>query len=68
MKIEETKELKATGVLLIKQYVIDMDKVKECKDTNEKLDALFTILSEIQMNIAEYALTDKLRPFVKEII
>ena len=51
-----------------KTYQVDMEKVKEIKDVNEKLNALFEIFAEVNTTVQEYAMTDTLKKFCREII
>jgi hypothetical protein len=65
-----TNTLKSEGHFTFKvpkTYHIDIEKVKEIKDVNEKLNALFEILSEMKMTAQEWAMTDTLKKFCKEI-
>jgi hypothetical protein len=43
-----------------KQYIIDIEKVKSIDDVNLKLDAIFDILSKLDLKISEYTMTEKL--------
>ena len=49
-----------------KQYTIDMEKVLQ-GNTEDKLNALFSIISGLNFTVLESALTDTLKQFVKEI-
>ena len=69
---ENLKDLVIEGVGTVyfnkqKIYTIDMDKVLESKDINEKLNALFSLLNEMHITIEEKVLTEQLKKFVKEI-
>ena len=50
----------------LKTYTIDMEKVMASDDVNTKLNAMFTIFSEVNITIQEWAISDDLRKFVKE--
>ena len=51
-----------------KTFQVDMEKVKEIKDVNEKLNAIFEIFAEMNMTVQEYTMTDTLKKFCREII
>jgi hypothetical protein len=50
-----------------KSFTIDMEKVNESKDINEKLNALFAIFSGLSISITDSAMTEDLRKFTKEL-
>ena len=50
-----------------KAFTIDMKKVIDCNDINAKLNAMFSIFSEMKITIQDYAMTDELRKYTKEV-
>ena len=64
-----TLHIQGSSVTLVipKQYTIDMAKVLESKDIESKLNTLLSIFSEMNITIQDYAMTDTLRKYCKEI-
>ena len=64
LKMQVTTEQR---FVIPKSFTIDMEKVNESKDINEKLNALFAIFSGLSISITDSAMTEDLRKFTKEL-
>ena len=56
-----------TSIYIPKQYVLNLDTIKESKDINEKLNLLFVCLDRLRMTITDEKLIKEYSEYLKEM-